>query len=96
MVRAAMMAAAVALVAAGAQARTELTPFGHLPGRTGSAEEWLNRDPPLFDGLGDMGMGITTSAPLAQAYFDQGLRWSFAFNHAEAARAFRKIGRAHV
>ena len=90
MVRAAMMAAAVALVAAGAQARTELTPFGHLPGRTGSAEEWLNRDPPLFDGLGDMGMGITTSAPLAQAYFDQGLRWSFAFNHAEAARAFRK------
>ena len=47
-------------------------------------------DPPHWDGLGSITYPITTSNPEAQAYFDQGLRLTFAFNHAEARRAFRK------
>jgi len=43
---------------------------------------------PLLEGLSEHHMAITTSAPLAQRYFDQGLRLIYAFNHAEAVRAF--------
>lgn len=45
--------------------------------------------PPLWDNLGNHSFTITTSVRAAQAYFDQGLRLSFGFNHAEAVRAFR-------
>jgi tetratricopeptide (TPR) repeat protein len=48
---------------------------------------------PLYDDLGDHHHRITTSAPAAQAYFDQGLRLYYAFNHAEAIRAFREAQR---
>jgi tetratricopeptide (TPR) repeat protein len=44
--------------------------------------------PPLIEKLGDHRMPISTSSPLAQKYFDQGLRLTYAFNHAEAIRAF--------
>ena len=44
---------------------------------------------PLWANLGDHGYKITTKNPMAQRYFDQGLRLNYAFNHAEAARAFR-------
>jgi tetratricopeptide (TPR) repeat protein len=44
---------------------------------------------PLYDNLGSLHHPITTSSPDAQRYFDQGLRLSYAFNHAEAIRAFR-------
>ena len=50
-------------------------------------------DPPLMSGLGTLGYPITTSSRLAQRYFNQGLRLSLAFNHAEARRAFRKAQR---
>jgi tetratricopeptide (TPR) repeat protein len=45
--------------------------------------------PALYEGLGDRSFPITTASSLAQAYFDQGLTLSWAFNHAEALRAFR-------
>ena len=45
---------------------------------------------PLYDDLGDHHYPITTSVPLAQQYFDQGLRLTYAFNHAEAIRAFEQ------
>ena len=45
---------------------------------------------PLYDNLGTLHHEITTSSPEAQRYFDQGLRLSYAFNHAEAIRAFRQ------
>lgn len=48
---------------------------------------------PLLEGLGDHHYEITTSAPLAQQYFDQGLRLYYAFNHAEAIRSFREAQR---
>jgi hypothetical protein len=50
-------------------------------------------DPSLQDTLGTISMPITTVEPLAQRYFDQGLRWSFAFNHAAAVQSFRKAQR---
>ncbi len=43
----------------------------------------------LMDGLGDYEMPITTREPLAQQYFNQGVRLMYAFNHDEAIRAFR-------
>ncbi|HSM09090.1 MAG TPA: tetratricopeptide repeat protein [Gemmatimonadota bacterium] len=44
--------------------------------------------PPLYDGLGDHHREITTRSEQAQAYFDQGLRLQYAFNHAEAIRSY--------
>jgi tetratricopeptide (TPR) repeat protein len=44
---------------------------------------------PLFEGMGSHHHPITTSDPDAQRYFDQGLVFDFAFNHAESARSFR-------
>jgi tetratricopeptide (TPR) repeat protein len=48
---------------------------------------------PLYDNLGNYHQEITTSVPLAQRYFDQGIRLVYAFNHAEAIRAFREAER---
>jgi len=44
----------------------------------------------LFDGLGTFHRKITTRSPLAQKYFDQGMRLVWAFNHDEATRSFAK------
>src|SRR5262249_62300914 len=46
-------------------------------------------EPPLWDNLGSAHYPITTKNPQAQAFFDQGLKLSYGFNHAEARRAFR-------
>lgn len=48
---------------------------------------------PLYDDLGDHRYGITTGVPRAQAYFDQGLRLYYAFNHEEAIRSLREAQR---
>lgn len=48
---------------------------------------------PLYDDLGDHHYAVTTSVPAAQAYFDQGLRLYYAFNHQEAIRSFREAQR---
>lgn len=44
--------------------------------------------PPLYTGLGEGTYLVTTRAPEAQAYFDQGFKLAWAFNHTEARRAF--------
>jgi tetratricopeptide (TPR) repeat protein len=44
----------------------------------------------LFDGLGDFHRKVTTSSPDAQQYFDQGMRYLWAFNHDESTRSFAK------
>lgn len=51
-------------------------------------------EPRLRDDLGTLSYPVTTRAPEAQRWFDQGLRLAFAFNHAEAARAFRAAQKA--
>ena len=43
---------------------------------------------PLYQDLGMLHYPITTAVPLAQRYFDQGLRLYYAFNHQEAIRSF--------
>lgn len=50
-------------------------------------------DVPFIDGLGDHHYAISTQVPAAQQYFDQGLRLYYAFNHAEAIRAFEQAAR---
>jgi tetratricopeptide (TPR) repeat protein len=45
---------------------------------------------PLYDNLGDHHYAITAAEPEVQAYFDQGLRLYYAFNHAEAIRSFQE------
>ena len=46
--------------------------------------------PPLYDDLGAHRYDISTEVPEAQAYFDQGMRLYYAFNHVEAIRAFNR------
>jgi tetratricopeptide (TPR) repeat protein len=50
--------------------------------------------PPKADGLvvgyGDLHHPVTTSNPEAQKFFDQGLRYIYAFNHDEAKRSFER------
>src|SRR5436309_8209119 len=43
----------------------------------------------MVSGLGDLHHPVSTSNPEAQKFFDQGLRYIYAFNHDEAARSFQ-------
>jgi tetratricopeptide (TPR) repeat protein len=45
---------------------------------------------PLYENLGTYHMAITTSSPVAQRYFDQGLRLTYGFNHDEAIKSYRE------
>ncbi len=59
-------------------------------GRTGMAPD---RPAQLFDGMGKHHRPISTASPQAQRYFDQGLVWTFAFNHDEAIRSYTEAAR---
>lgn len=52
--------------------------------------DWYNSDQkaPLFEGLDAIDFPISTSNPLVQKYFNQGMVLAYGFNHAEAARSF--------
>jgi tetratricopeptide (TPR) repeat protein len=71
-----------------AAAKNELKPFGQLPKEDKQASPAAD-EPPLWNNLGTLSYRITTGKPPAQQYFNQGLRLTYAFNHEEAARAFR-------
>src|SRR5262252_668122 len=71
-----------------AQTRTEV-PQAEMQAASPAAA-FADTDPPLWEGLGGVTYRITTANELAQSYFDQGLRLTYAFNHSEAQRAFRK------
>ena len=70
-----------------------------LAGCGGAANEQSDADPaqslaqragaPLFEGMGEYHMSITTDDSDAQRYFDQGMVLAFGFNHAESIRSFR-------
>jgi len=64
----------------GADSQSSASPAETLVQRAGA---------PLFDGMGDYHMPITTADPDAQRYFDQGMVLAFGFNHAESIRSFR-------
>ena len=56
---------------------------------TGAAQTLAQRaGAPLFEGMGDYHMPITTADSDAQRYFDQGMVLAFGFNHAESIRSF--------
>lgn len=48
---------------------------------------------PSLAGLGDHHFEVSTDIPESQAFFDQGLRLTYAFNHSEALRAFKEAAR---
>ena len=48
---------------------------------------------PLFEGIGDYSMPVSTDDDLAKRYFDQGLALCHGFNHDEAARSFAEAAR---
>jgi tetratricopeptide (TPR) repeat protein len=56
----------------------------------GSASLSAQSTVPLYDNLGSHQRSIGTKVPQAQQYFDQGLRLTYGFNHAEAIRSFRR------
>lgn len=64
-------------------AQTETKPFKPQPMQA------LGGEVPVYDNLGKLSFKVGTGDAKAQAYFDQGLRWAIAFNHAEAQRAFQ-------
>jgi len=64
----------------GADSQSSASPAETLVQRAGA---------PLFDGMSDYHMPITTADPDAQRYFDQGMVLAFGLNHAESIRSFR-------
>jgi len=54
-----------------------------------TVSEWA-RGAMLFDGLGHFHRKATTSSAEAQKFFDQGMRFLWAFNHDESTRSFAK------
>jgi tetratricopeptide (TPR) repeat protein len=58
--------------------------MGHVPA---TLVEW-SHGAKLYEGLGDFHRHITTSSDEAQKYFDQGMRFMWAFNHDESTRSF--------
>lgn len=69
-------------------ALTAMTPAAAAQGHAHQSGELR-----LYDNLGDHHYPITTAVPMAQRYFDQGLRWSYGFNHPEAIKAFQEAER---
>ena len=56
-----------------------------------------NKEPekkaPLFSGLGSYSVSVTTNSDLAQKYFNQGIIFTYGFNHEEAFRSYREAAR---
>ena len=64
----------------------------HAPATPETLAGWA-KGAQLFDGLGTFHRKITTRSPVAQKYFDQGMRLLWAFNHDEATRSFAKAAK---
>ena len=66
-------------------AAAETAPFQPVPAKPALADT-----PVLYGNLGTLSFKAGTRSAKAQAWFNQGMRLAFAFNHAEAQRAFRE------
>ncbi|MDM0065507.1 hypothetical protein [Variovorax sp. J31P207] len=78
-----VVSAPPALLKALVRVKSETAPFQPVPMQAAGGTV------PLYANLGTLSFPISTRNPKAQAYFNQGLRLSFGFNHAEAQRAFQ-------
>jgi tetratricopeptide (TPR) repeat protein len=59
------------------------------PGTPASLADWA-RGAQIFEGMGTFHRKISSSSAEAQTYFDQGMRFMWAFNHDEASRSFAR------
>ncbi len=75
---------ALSVATAGANAQEHK----HPPGQPSATE--ATAATPLYDNLGNLEHVVTTSSPVAQQYFNQGLRLVYAFNHDEAIKSFKE------
>ncbi len=71
------------------QPKGETAPFTAATAKASAQPQDALVAVPLYADLGKLGFKIGTANRKAQAYFDQGLRLAFGFNHAEAQRAFQ-------
>jgi len=69
-------------------AATETAPFQPV-----APKPALDAKPVLYANLGTLSFKAGTASARSQQWFDQGVRLSFGFNHAEAQRAFREAQR---
>lgn len=67
---------------------TQPSPWMCTPSLSDAAWYESDQSAPLFAGMDVLHYPVTTSSPEAQQYFNQGLLFAYAFNHAEAARSF--------
>jgi len=88
--RSVVMVAATFVAACSAPIRTS-PPHEHAaPATPGPTLAQWAQGAQLLDNLGTHSRAVTTTSAEAQAYFNQGLRLIYAFNHDEAARAFAR------
>src|SRR5689334_12034522 len=69
-----------------ASAASDMSAMGHVPM---TLADW-STGATVYDGLGDFHRKVTTVSDEAQKYFDQGMRFLWAFNHDESTRSFAK------
>ena len=79
-------AAQVAQPAAATHKHYESAPQASQPGPNGELA-------PRLQNLGTHTFPVSTTKPAAQRFINQGLNLAYAFNHAEARRAFREAAR---
>jgi tetratricopeptide (TPR) repeat protein len=86
---AAVMAAALLSFTTWSCGQQNTTPHHHISVPPQTVAEWA-AGAQTFDGLGNFHRAVTTTSPEAQRYFDQGMRYLWAFNHDESTRSFAK------
>jgi tetratricopeptide (TPR) repeat protein len=64
-------------------------PVPVAPSMPASFADWAH-GAQIFDGLGSFHRKISSTSAEAQQYFDQGMRFMWAFNHDEASRSFAR------
>jgi tetratricopeptide (TPR) repeat protein len=88
--RSASIVAALLVAACSAPTR-QSPPYDHVaPAAPGPTLAQWAQGAQRLDNLGTYSRAVTTTSAEAQAYFNQGLRLIYAFNHDEAVRAFAR------
>ena len=83
------LALALVLGVSGAALGDTSPPAHAMPQIPATVADWA-QGARWFPGLGDFHRRVTTSSALAQQYFDQGMRFLWAYNHDEATRSFAR------